>query len=159
MRGFLFCSSCFILCFGNEWWKETAIYQVYPFSLYDTNSDGYGDLQGIQQKLDYLEFLGVETIWITPIYESPMKDFGYDVSNYLDINPLFGTLEDFSNLVRDVHNHGLKLIMDFVPNHSSDQHEWFLRSEERIWPYTDYYVWEDPKGWDTETGMDFNNMS
>ena len=81
-----------------------------------------------------------------------MKDFGYDVSNYMDINPLFGSLEDFADLVRAAHDLGLKLILDFVPNHSSDQHEWFLLSEQGVWPYTDYYVWQDARGWDEETG-------
>ena len=102
--------------------------QIYPFSLLDTNTDGYGDLKGISEKLSYIESLGVETIWLTPIYKSPMKDFGYDVSDYLEINPIFGTIEDFQAMVERAHQLGLKVIMDFVPNHSSDQHEWFLKS-------------------------------
>ena len=147
---------------------------MYPFSLYDTNKDGYGDLKGISEKLHYLSGLGVETIWLTPIYESPMKDFGYDVSNYLGINPIFGTIEDFHHLVDTAHSLDIKIIMDFVPNHSSDLHEWFKKSEAGIIfqkiiivqqhnsmlgesPYTDYYVWVDPAGWEGDTPVVPNN--
>ena len=112
--------------YENPFYK--CFLQIYPFSLFDTNADGYGDLKGISEKLSYIESLGVETIWLTPIYKSPMKDFGYDVSDYLEINPIFGTIEDFQAMVERAHQLGLKVIMDFVPNHSSDQHEWFLKS-------------------------------
>ena len=127
------------------WWQDGVIYQVYPRSFQDSNGDGVGDLAGILQRLDYLEGLGVDAIWISPFYPSPMADFGYDVANYTDVDPLFGTLEDFDRLIDGIHDRGMKLILDFVPNHTSDQHPWFLesrtslKSEKRDW-----YLWRDP---------------
>ncbi len=129
----------------HEWWQRGVIYQIYPRSFQDSNGDGVGDLQGIRSRLDYLEWLGIDAIWISPIYPSPMADFGYDVSNYVDIDPLFGTLAEFDELLADVHRRGLKLILDFVPNHTSDQHPWFLESRSsRDNPKRDWYIWKDP---------------
>lgn len=127
------------------WWQSGIIYQVYPRSFQDSNGDGIGDLQGIRSRLDYLKWLGVDAIWISPIYPSPMADFGYDVSDYTAIHPLFGSLDDFDALLRDAHTHGLRLIMDFVPNHTSDQHPWFLESRSSTDnPKRDWYLWRDP---------------
>ncbi|KAI8503896.1 Neutral and basic amino acid transport protein rBAT [Branchiostoma belcheri] len=125
------------------WWQDTVIYQVYPRSFKDSNGDGIGDIKGIQEKLGYLDDLGVKTVWLSPIFPSPMKDFGYDVSDYTGIWETFGTLEDFQNLLDDMHERGMKLILDFVPNHTSDKHEWFNKSRNGEGPYTDYYVWQD----------------
>ena len=133
---------------SQEWWKNTIIYQIYPRSFKDFDGDGIGDLRGIESHLDYLVYLNVGGAWISPIYKSPMKDFGYDISDFKDIDPIFGTIDDFKSLVDTAHYKGLKIIMDFVPNHSSDEHEWFQKSLKREEPYTDYYVWVDPKGFD-----------
>ena len=110
------------------WWQRGIVYQVYPRSFQDSNGDGVGDLEGIRSRLDYLEWLGVDAVWISPIYPSPMADFGYDVSDYTGIHPLFGSMDDFDRLLEEVHRRGLRLILDFVPNHSSEQHPWFLQS-------------------------------
>jgi alpha-glucosidase len=127
-----------------KWWQTGVIYQIYPRSYQDTNEDGVGDLPGILQRLPYLRWLGVDAIWISPIYPSPMADFGYDVSDYEDIHPLFGTLEDFDRLLAGAHEQGLKVILDFVPNHTSDQHPWFLASRSsRDDPKRDWYIWAD----------------
>jgi alpha-glucosidase len=127
------------------WWQDGAIYQVYPRSFQDSNGDGIGDLAGIESRLDYLVELGVQAIWISPFYPSPMADFGYDVADYTGVDPIFGTLEDFDRLIAAVHARGLKLILDFVPNHSSDQHPWFLESRSsRTNPKRDWYLWRDP---------------
>ena len=128
------------------WWQRGVIYQVYPRSFQDTNGDGVGDLPGITARLDYLTWLGVDALWVSPIYPSPMADFGYDVSDYCAIDPLFGTLKDFDRLVAEAHARGLKVILDFVPNHTSDQHPWFVESRSsRDSPKRDWYVWRDPK--------------
>jgi alpha-glucosidase len=127
------------------WWQRGIIYQVYPRSFQDSNGDGVGDLRGITQRLDYLRWLGVDAVWISPIYPSPMKDFGYDVADYCDIHPQFGTLQDFDDLVHEAHGRGLKIVLDFVPNHTSDQHPWFLESRSsRSNPKRDWYIWRDP---------------
>ena len=110
------------------WWQRGIIYQVYPRSFMDSNGDGVGDLAGLISRLDYLRWLGVDAVWISPIYPSPMKDFGYDVADYTAIHPLFGTLADFDRLIGEAHARDLKVILDFVPNHSSDQHPWFVES-------------------------------
>ena len=111
-----------------QWWQTGVIYQIYPRSFQDTNGDGIGDLPGITARLDYLAGLGVDAIWISPFYPSPMKDFGYDVADYTGVDPIFGTMQDFDTLLREAHARGLRVILDFVPNHSSDQHPWFLES-------------------------------
>ena len=131
------------------WWQRGAIYQIYPRSFADANGDGVGDLKGITSKLDYLKALKVEGIWLSPIFTSPMADFGYDVSDYCDIDPVFGTLEDLDELVAECHARELKLILDWVPNHSSDQHAWFKESRSsRDNPKRDWYVWRDePNDW------------
>ena len=130
---------------GYKWWQRGTIYQIYPRSFMDSNGDGVGDLPGIISRLDYLRWLGVDAIWISPIYPSPMRDFGYDVSDYVDVNPLFGTLADFDRLVAEAHARDLKVILDFVPNHTSDQHAWFRESRSsRDDPKRDWYIWHDP---------------
>ncbi|MGI9437642.1 MAG: alpha-amylase family glycosyl hydrolase [Geminicoccaceae bacterium] len=129
----------------RPWWQGAVIYEIYPRSFQDSDGDGIGDLQGIIDRLDYLTWLGVDAVWITPIYPSPMADFGYDVADYTGIHPLFGDLETFDRLVAAVHAHGIKLILDFVPNHSSDQHPWFQEARaSRHDPKRDWYIWRDP---------------
>jgi oligo-1,6-glucosidase len=115
---------------GNErvWWKEAVVYQIYPRSFKDSNGDGVGDLRGIISKLDYLKSLGVDVIWLNPIYGSPNDDNGYDISDYRSIMKEFGTMQDFDDLLKGMHSRGLKLVMDLVVNHSSDEHEWFKQS-------------------------------
>ena len=129
----------------QQWWQTGVIYQVYPRSFQDTNGDGVGDLRGIKERLDYLVALGIDAIWISPFYPSPMADFGYDVAEYVGVDPLFGTLADFDDLITEAHARGLKLILDFVPNHSSDQHPWFIESRSsRTHPKRNWYLWHDP---------------
>lgn len=129
-----------------HWWERGIIYQIYPRSFMDSNGDGIGDLIGVHQKLDYLQWLGVDAVWISPIYPSPMADFGYDVSDYTDIDPIFGTLADFDALLADVHRRGMKLLLDYVPNHTSDRHPWFLESKSsRNNPKREWYIWSDGK--------------
>lgn len=126
------------------WWQTGIIYQVYPRSFQDNNNDGIGDIRGIIRRLDYLKWLGVKAIWLSPIYPSPMADFGYDISDYTNIDPVYGTLDDFGELLREVHAHGMKLLMDFVPNHTSGRHPWFLESRSsRDNPKRDWYLWYD----------------
>lgn len=128
------------------WWQRGLIYQIYPRSFQDSNADGTGDLRGITQRLDYLHWLGVDAIWISPIFPSPMADFGYDVANYTDVDPIFGTLADFDELLAAAHTKDIKLILDYVPNHTSDQHPWFLDSRSsRSSKKRDWYIWRDPK--------------
>ncbi|MBV9134236.1 MAG: hypothetical protein JO318_16145, partial [Chloroflexi bacterium] len=128
------------------WWQRGLIYQVYPRSFLDSNADGTGDLPGITQKLEYLQWLGVDAIWISPIFPSPMADFGYDVSDYKNVHPLFGTLGDLDALIAAAHARNLKVILDYVPNHTSDQHPWFLESRSsRTNPKRDWYIWHDPR--------------
>lgn len=129
----------------TDWWEQSGFYQIYPRSFKDSNGDGIGDLIGITQKLPYLKSLGIKAFWLSPIYKSPMADFGYDISDFRDIQPEYGTLDDFKNLVKEANSLGLKVILDFVPNHSSDEHEWFLKSENRTAGYEDYYIWHDGK--------------
>lgn len=127
------------------WWQRGIIYQVYPLSFMDGDGNGVGDLAGISQRLDYLVSLGVDAIWLSPIHPSPMVDFGYDVSDYLDIHPTFGTMANFDHLLAEAHRRGLRLILDLVPNHTSDQHPWFLESRSsRDNPKRDWYIWRDP---------------
>jgi alpha-glucosidase len=127
------------------WWQTGVFYQIYPRSFLDSNGDGVGDLPGITSKLDYLQWLGVDAIWLSPIYPSPMADFGYDISNYTDVHPLFGTLQDLDTLVQQAHQRGLKVILDYVPNHTSDEHPWFQESRSsRTNEKRDWYIWRDP---------------
>src|SRR2546425_2752131 len=131
---------------GNNWWRGAVIYQVYPRSFADGNGDGLGDLPGLTEKLGYIASLGVDAIWISPFFTSPMKDFGYDVSNLRDVDPSFGTLADFDRLVAQAHALGLKVIIDQVLSHSSDQHAWFAESRSsRDNPRADWYVWADAR--------------
>ncbi|HYC96284.1 MAG TPA: alpha-amylase family glycosyl hydrolase [Sphingomicrobium sp.] len=142
------------------WWERGVIYQIYPRSFQDSDGDAVGDLGGIEQRLDYLAELGIDAIWLSPIFPSPMADFGYDVADYIGIDPLFGTIEDFDKLLAAAHERGLKLILDFVPNHSSDQHPWFLESRSsRDNPKRDWYIWRDagpdggpPNNWISDFG-------
>lgn len=128
------------------WWQSGTVYQIYPRSFLDSNADGIGDLAGITQKLDYLSWLGVDALWLSPFYPSPMADFGYDISNYTDVDPIFGTLADFDQLLKAAHARHLKLLVDFVPNHSSDEHPWFKESRSsRDNPKADWYIWRDPR--------------
>lgn len=128
----------------SEWWRGAVIYQVYPRSFFDSNNDGIGDLPGVTQKMAYLAALGVDAIWLSPFFTSPMKDFGYDVADYCDVDPIFGTLEDFDQLIQCAHDHGLKVMIDQVLNHSSDQHPWFIESRRsRDNDKADWYIWAD----------------
>ncbi|XP_050543700.1 maltase A1-like [Daktulosphaira vitifoliae] len=126
-----------------KWWQSGVIYQVYVRSFKDSDGDGIGDLHGLTEKIEYLKDLGVGAIWLSPIFKSPQYDIGYDISDYRDIDPSYGTLDDFDKLIDESHKAGIKVILDFVPNHSSHEHEWFKKSVKRIAPYTDYYVWKD----------------
>ncbi|WP_170457601.1 alpha-glucosidase [Ruegeria arenilitoris] len=131
---------------ASDWWRGGVIYQIYPRSFQDSNGDGIGDLRGIAQRLDYIAGLGVDAIWISPFFKSPMKDFGYDVSDYRAIDPMFGTMEDFQTLLDRAHGLGLRVMIDLVLSHTSDQHPWFVKSRSnRENPKANWYVWADPK--------------
>jgi oligo-1,6-glucosidase len=131
---------------NKQWWKEAVIYQIYPRSFKDSDGDGIGDLRGIIDKLDYLKELGITVIWLNPVYVSPNADNGYDISDYYNIMPEFGTLEDFEELLAKAHGRGIKIIMDLVVNHTSDEHQWFIQSRKsRQNPYREYYIWRDGK--------------
>lgn len=144
----------------HPWWEQGVVYQVYPRSFQDSDGDGVGDLAGVESRLDYIAALGVDAIWLSPIFPSPMADFGYDVADYCDIEPVFGDLAAFDRLIAAVHTRGLKLILDFVPNHSSDQHAWFKASRaSRDDPKRDWYIWRDaaadggpPNNWISDFG-------
>jgi len=139
----------------KKWWKESVVYQIYPRSFMDSNGDGIGDLQGIIAKLDYLKTLGVDVIWLSPVYKSSNDDNGYDISDYQDIMDEFGTLKDWEELLSGLHDRGMKLMMDLVVNHSSDEHAWFIESRKsKDNPYRDYYIWRDGKD-----GKEPNNWS
>jgi alpha-glucosidase len=145
---------------SHWWWQRGIVYQIYPRSFMDATSDGVGDLPGIEARLDYLEWLGVDALWISPIYPSPMADFGYDVSDHCDIDPRFGTLADFDRLIASAHARGLKLILDYVPNHTSSEHPWFVEARSsRHNDKRDFYIWHDalrdgspPNNWLSEFG-------
>ena len=127
------------------WWRDGAIYQIYPRSFSDSNGDGFGDLNGITEKLDYIQSLGVDAIWLSPIYPTPDADFGYDVSDYTNIDPRFGTLQDFDRFLAAAHERCLRIVLDLVLNHTSDQHPWFLESKkDKTNPKRDWYLWRDP---------------
>lgn len=131
----------------KTWWKESVVYQIYPRSFKDSNHDGIGDLNGIIEKLDYLKLLGIDVIWLCPVYKSPNCDNGYDISDYQDIMNDFGTMEDFDRLLEGAHSRGIKIIMDLVVNHTSDEHPWFVESKKSVDnPYRDYYIWREGKG-------------
>lgn len=128
-----------------RWWEDTVVYQIYPRSFADHDGDGIGDLRGIRDRLDHLSWLGVETIWLSPIYPSPMADFGYDVADYCGVDPVYGTLDDFDELLADVHDRGMRLLLDWVPNHTSDAHPWFRDAlGGRDAAHRDFYIWRDP---------------
>jgi oligo-1,6-glucosidase len=136
------------------WWRRGVIYQVYPRSLQDSDGDGIGDLRGIIQKLDYLQALGIDVVWLSPVYKSPNDDMGYDISDYQDIMDEFGTLADWDELVAGMHARGIKLVMDLVVNHSSDEHPWFIESRRaKDSPKRDWYIWRpgrdgaEPNNW------------
>ncbi|MBT2755596.1 alpha,alpha-phosphotrehalase [Mesobacillus foraminis] len=144
----------------QPWWKKAVVYQIYPKSFYDTKGTGVGDLPGIIEKLDYLKELGVDVIWLTPIYKSPQRDNGYDISDYYSIHEEYGTMEDFDRLLTEGHKRGIKIIMDIVVNHTSTEHEWFKQaSSSKDNPYRDYYIWRDgkedglpPTNWESKFG-------
>ena len=138
----------------HQWWRGAVIYQVYPRSFCDSNADGIGDLQGVISKLDYISSLGVDALWISPFFKSPMKDFGYDISDYRDVDPIFGNLKDFDELVAQAKLRGIKIMIDQVLSHTSDQHEWFKESRQsKDNDKSDWYVWADAK----EDGSEPNN--
>ncbi|XP_010003243.1 PREDICTED: neutral and basic amino acid transport protein rBAT [Chaetura pelagica] len=126
-----------------DWWQASPIYQIYPRSFKDSNMDGNGDLKGIREKLDHITYLNIKTIWITSFCKSPLKDLGYGVEDFYDIDPMFGSMSDFEDLLAAIHDRGLKVIMDLIPNHTSDKHQWFQLSRNRTGKYTDYYIWQD----------------
>lgn len=145
-----------VLAFGtvlaaehHDWWEYGHFYQIYPRSFQDSDGDGVGDLHGITMRLPYLKYIGVTGVWLSPIYKSPMKDFGYDISDFRDIHSEFGTMDDFERLAEQCQKLDIKLILDFVPNHSSNEHEWFLKSANKSDPefetYKDYYIWHEGK--------------
>ena len=129
---------------AKKWWQDKVVYQIYPRSFQDSNGDGIGDLPGIISRLDYLSNLGIDAIWLSPVYRSPQDDNGYDISDYQDIDPMFGSLEDMERLIAEADKKGIKIIMDLVLNHSSDEHRWFREAKKsKDNPYHDYYVWRD----------------
>ena len=144
--------------FEEKWWHKSVVYQIYPKSFNDTTGSGEGDIRGIIEKLDYLKELGVEVIWITPIYKSPQNDNGYDISDYYDIDPNYGTMADFEEMLSEAHKRGLKIVMDIVVNHSSTENEWFKKSEAGDTEYKDFYIWKDavdgkePTNWQSKFG-------
>ena len=143
----------------NKWWKESVVYQIYPRSFNDSNGDGIGDINGITEKLDYLKELGIDVIWLSPVYESPNDDNGYDISNYQKIMDEFGTMEDWDHMLSEIHKRNMKLMMDLVVNHTSDEHHWFAESRKaKDNPYRDYYIWRpgkngtEPTNWEATFG-------
>ena len=130
----------------EKWWHDSVIYQIYPKSFNDSNSDGIGDLRGIIEKLDYLNRLGIDLIWLSPVFSSPMKDNGYDIDDYYAIAEQFGSMEEMEELIAEADKRGIGIMMDLVINHSSDQHRWFKESRKsKASPKRDYYIWKDPK--------------
>ncbi|ENH98180.1 alpha,alpha-phosphotrehalase [Gracilibacillus halophilus YIM-C55.5] len=144
---------------NQQWWQQSVVYQIYPKSFNDTTGNGIGDIQGIIEKLDYLQTLGVDVIWLTPIYASPQRDNGYDISDYYSIDPMYGTMADFEELLQQAHQKGIKVIMDIVVNHTSTEHEWFQQAKRsKQNPYRDFYIWQDgndgdvPTNWQSKFG-------
>ena len=129
----------------KKWWHSSVVYQIYPRSFNDSNGDGIGDINGIREKLDYLRELGIDVIWLSPVYKSPNDDNGYDISDYCDIMDEFGTMEDMDNLLKEANEKGIKIVMDLVVNHTSDEHKWFVEAKKsKDNSYRDYYIWRDP---------------
>ncbi|WP_290068579.1 alpha-amylase family glycosyl hydrolase, partial [Lactobacillus intestinalis] len=129
----------------TPWWKKAVVYQVYPKSFQDSNGDGIGDLKGITFRLDYLKKLGIDAIWLSPVYQSPQVDNGYDISDYEAIDPQYGTMADMDKLISEAKKRGIRIVMDLVVNHTSDQHKWFIEARKsKDNPYRDYYIWRDP---------------
>ena len=144
----------------KKWWKEAIGYQIYPRSFLDTNGDGIGDIKGIISKLDYLKDLGITMIWICPVYKSPMDDNGYDVSDFYDISEDYGTLDDLLCLIDELHKRDMRLIMDLVLNHTSDEHQWFIEARKgKDNPYHDYYIWADGKVDENGNRIEPNNLA
>lgn len=142
---------CMVKTQKRRWAEGAIVYQVYPRSFYDSNTDGVGDIPGVTAKLGYLDGLGVNAIWLSPFYPSPMADFGYDVADYCDVDPIFGSLADMDELIAKAHKKNIKIMVDLVPNHTSNQHEWFRQSRQsRMGKYADWYIWRDPKGKDKD---------
>jgi oligo-1,6-glucosidase len=140
----------------TKWWKESVVYQIYPRSFQDSDGDGIGDLRGIIGRLDYLKELGVDVVWLSPVYKSPNDDNGYDISDYQDIMDEFGTLADWEELLAEMHARGIRMVMDLVVNHSSDEHPWFIESRKsKDNPYRDFYIWRpakdgrEPNNWES----------
>lgn len=130
----------------RAWWKEASVYQIYPSSFKDSNGDGVGDIPGVIEKLDYIQALGVDIVWLCPIYKSPQVDMGYDIADYRAIDARYGTMEDVDRLIAGLHERGLKFLMDLVVNHTSDQHEWFRQARSsKSNPYRDWYIWRKPR--------------
>ena len=129
----------------SEWWENATLYQIYPRSFQDSDGDGVGDLKGITSRLEYLREIGITATWLSPIFESPMADFGYDISNFTRIDLTFGTLEDFDEMLAKAKQLGVKILLDFVPNHTSDECIWFQKSVKREVGYEDFYMWHDGK--------------
>ncbi|XP_065223126.1 maltase 1-like [Planococcus citri] len=138
-----------VFALDKEWWKHANIYEIYLRSFKDSDGDGIGDINGLISKLDYLVYIGVDTLYLTPFYPSSMADGGYDITDYKEIDSVYGTMEDFEQLMKEMNKKGLHLVIDLVINHSSDEHEWFQKSINKTAPYTDYYVWANPKGYDS----------
>ena len=138
----------------KAWWKEAVVYQIYPRSFMDSNGDGIGDINGITQRLEYLQELGIDVIWLSPVYQSPNDDNGYDISDYQAIMEEFGTMEDFDRMLAKAHELGIKIMMDLVVNHTSDEHAWFVESRKSVDnPYRDFYIWRKGR----EDGSEPNN--
>lgn len=129
------------LAANKDWWETASFYQIYPRSFKDSNGDGIGDLNGVREKLPYLRSLGITATWLSPIFLSPMKDFGYDIQDFFSIQPEYGTMADFDALIAEANRQGIKIILDFVPNHSSDLNEWFIKSANREAGFEDFYIW------------------
>lgn len=141
----LFLSWASNLVHAQKWWEKASFYQIYPRSFKDSDGDGIGDLKGITQQLAYLKEIGIDATWLSPIFTSPMADFGYDIANFTEIDAIFGTMEDFENLLQKAKELNIRIILDFVPNHTSDECEWFQKSLANDAKYRDYYVWHPGK--------------
>lgn len=150
---------------NKAWWKEAVVYQIYPRSFMDSNGDGIGDLNGITEKLEYLKELGIDVIWLSPVYQSPNDDNGYDISDYQAIMEEFGTMEDYDRMLARAHELGIKIMMDLVVNHTSDEHAWFVESRKSVDnPYRDFYIWrkgkdgKEPNNWGLVSVVRHGNM-